>query len=210
MLANLINNIAFLIALVAAGQILIARAYDKPLHRHILLGLLFAAVALLGMANPVVFMPGVFFDGRSIVLAVAGVVGGWLTALIAAAVAAVYRYQLGGSGVVVGMVVVVASALLGVLARQWWQHRARPPKMWDYLGLGVVVQLMQLAAFTQIPGGVGQPFIEQAWWVLLLCYPPATMLLCTMFRNHEQQLTDKKALQKAQAARMVEEHAIRV
>jgi hypothetical protein len=91
MLANLINNIAFLIALVAAGKILISRAYKQPLHRPILLGLLFAAVALLGMASPVVFLPGVFFDGRSIVLAVAGVVGGWVTALIAAVVAAVYR-----------------------------------------------------------------------------------------------------------------------
>lgn len=207
MLANLINNIAFLIALVAAGQILISRAYKQPLYRPILLGLLFAAVALLGMASPVVFLPGVFFDGRSIVLAVAGVVGGWVTALIAAGVAAVYRYQLGGSGAVVGMVVVVGSALLGVLARQWWLRRARPPQMWDYLGLGVVVQLMQLAAFTQIPQGAGYIFIEQAWWVLLLFYPPATMLLCTMFRNYEQQLIDKKALQNAQAARMAEERA---
>ena len=205
MLANLINNIAFLIALVAAGQILISRAYKQPLHRSMLLGLLFAAVALLGMASPVVFLPGVIFDGRSIVLAVAGVVGGWLTALIAAVVAAVYRYQLGGSGAVVGVVVVVMSASLGVLARQWWLRRAHPPQMWDYFGLGVVVQLLQLAAFTQIPGGAGQPFIEQAWWVLLLFYPLATMLLCTMFRNYEQQLIDKEALQNAQAARMTEE-----
>ena len=207
MLANLINNIAFLIALMATGQIVIARAYKQPRNRQILLGLLFGAVALLGMASPVVFLPGVFFDGRSIVLAVAGVVGGWVTALIAAVVAALYRYQLGGSGAVVGMVVVVMSALLGVLAQQWWLRRARPPQMLDYLGLGVVVQLMQLTAFTQIPGGVGQPFIEQAWWVLLLFYPPATMLLCTMFRNHEQQLIDKETLQTAQNARMAEERA---
>ena len=207
MLANLINNIAFLIALVAAGQILISRAYKQPLYRPILLGLLFAAVALLGMANPVVFLPGVIFDGRSIVLAVAGVVGGWVTALIAAVAAAVYRYQLGGSGAAVGMVVALMSALLGVLARQWWLHRARPPQMWDYLGLGVVVQLMQLAVFTQIPNNAGYTFIQQAGWVLLLFYPPATMLLCTMFRNYEQQLIDKKALQNAQAARMAEERA---
>jgi len=55
MIADLINNTAFLIALVAARQIV---------------------VALLGMVNPVHFSPGVLFDGRSIVLAVADVVGG--------------------------------------------------------------------------------------------------------------------------------------
>lgn len=61
MLINLINNIAFLIALVAVGQIVISRFRKKSLNRHALLGLLFGGVALLGMANPVIFSPGVFF-----------------------------------------------------------------------------------------------------------------------------------------------------
>lgn len=205
MLANLVNNIAFLIALVAAGQIVVSRAYERPLNRQILLGLLFGGVALLGMANPVNFAPGVFFDGRSIVLAVAGVVGGGVAAAIAAVMAAVYRYQLGGIGAPVGIAVVVLSALLGVLAQQWWQRRIYPPRLVDYLALGLVVQLMQLAAFTQIPNRAGYPFIAQAWWVLVLCYPPATMLLCTMFRNFEQQLFDKDALQREQDARVAQE-----
>ena len=111
MIADLINNIAFLIALVATGQLVVAREYANPLHRHILLGLLFGGVALLGMVNPVHFSPGVQFDGRSIVLAVAGVVGGGVVAAIAAAVAALYRYQLGGSGVVVGITVKFAGRL---------------------------------------------------------------------------------------------------
>ena len=207
MIADLINNIAFLIALVATGQLVVAREYANPLHRHILLGLLFGGVALLGMVNPVHFSPGVLFDGRSIVLAVAGVVGGGLVATIAAAVAALYRYQLGGSGVVVGITVAVMSALLGVLARQWWLRRAHVPRLIDYFLLGVVVQLMQLTAFTQIPNRAGYPFIERAWWVLLLFYPLATTLLCMMFRNVEQQRMDKQALQKEQDARTALEHA---
>jgi hypothetical protein len=93
-LINLINNIAFLVALVAAGQIVITRFHNNALNRQVLLGLLFGGVTLLGMLNPVNFAPGVIFDGRSIVLSVAGVVGGGITAAIAAGMAAVYRYQL--------------------------------------------------------------------------------------------------------------------
>lgn len=207
MLANLINNIAFLIALVAAGQIVVLRDYARPLHRQILLGMLFGGVALLGMANPVHFSPGVLFDGRSIVLAVAGVVGGGVTAVIAATVAALYRYQLGGSGAVVGISVVLLSASLGVLARHWWSRRLHAPGPIDYFVLGVVVQLMQLTAFTQVPDRAGHAFIEQAWWVLMLFYPLATMLLCMMFRNVEQQLIDRQSLQSAQDARVAQEHA---
>jgi len=207
MLINLINNIAFLIALAAAGQIVIARFYRKPLNRQILLGLLFGGVALLGMANPVNFSPGVIFDGRSIVLAVAGVVGGGIPAAIAAGIAAVYRFQLGGGGATVGIMVVLLSAVLGVLARQWWLRRSRPPRPIDYLALGVVVQLMQLAAFTQLPDRAGYAFIEQAWWVLLLFYPLATMLLCLIFRNHEQQLINQQALASARDAVIAAERA---
>ena len=78
MILSLINNIAFLVALVAIGQIVISRFYRNSLNRQVLLGLLFGSVALLGMANPLNFVPGVIFDGRSIVLSVLGVVGGVL------------------------------------------------------------------------------------------------------------------------------------
>jgi len=207
MFLSLINNIAFLIALVAAGQVLISRFDKKPLNRHILLGLLFGGVAVLGMANPVSFSPGVIFDGRSIVLSVVGVVGGGVAAVIAAGMAAAFRYQLGGIGATVGVVVVLLSALLGVVARQFLLRRGSPPHAMHYLLLGVAVQLMQLAAFTQVPNRSGYAFIEQAWWVLLLFYPFATMLLCLVFRNHEQQLVDQRALSSAQAAVLAAERA---
>ncbi len=207
MTLSLINNIAFLIALVAAGLIIVAALRNKPAPRKIMLGILFGGVTLLGMANPVAFVPGVIFDGRSIVLAVAGVVGGPLTAAIAAAPAALYRLQIGGAGTAVGISVVVLAASMGVLAHHLWQRRSRPPAAREYLVLGLAVQLMQLAAFTQIPDGAGLPFIRQAWWVLLLCYAPATMLLCMMFRNYEQQLADRSALRRAQDERIAQERA---
>ncbi len=207
MLINLINNIAFLIALVAAGQIVLARFHENTSGRQVVLGLLFGSVALLGMANPVNFAPGLIFDGRSIVLSVAGIIGGGVTAAIAAAMAGAFRFQLGGIGAPVGVTVVVLSALLGVFARQWWLRRHVPPQPMHYLALGVVVQIAQLAAFTQFPNRAGYPFIEQAWWVLLLFYPLATMLLCLLFRNYEQQLVQKEALQMAEGALMAEERA---
>lgn len=207
MTINLINNIAFLVALAATGQILLSLLRHRLVARQLTLGLLFGSVALLAMANPLTFMPGVIFDGRSIVLAVAGVVGGGLTAYVAAALAGAYRLYLGGAGAPVGVAVVVLSAMLGVLARWWWSRRPSIPGALDFWGLGVVVQLMQLAAFTQIPNGAGYPFIQQAWWVLLLAYPVATMLLCLMFRNYEQQLHDRLALRSAQAAQLEQERA---
>lgn len=209
MLINLINNIAFLVALVAAVPIVLKRFRKHTLNCQALLGFLFGGVTLLGMLNPVNFAPGLIFDGRSIVLSVAGVVGGGITAAIAVSMAAIYRYQLGGMGVPVGISVMLFSALLGVLARHWWLRREVAPSSMQYLALGVLVQLAQLAAFTQIPNRAGYPFIEQAWWILLLFYPPATMLLCLIFRDQEQRLENLLALQAAQDAAMRERSMLR-
>jgi len=207
MLINLINNIAFLVALLAAGQLVVSRFHESSLKRHLLLGILFGGVTLLGMVNPVTFAPGLIFDGRSMVLSVAGVVGGGGAAAIAAGMAAVYRYQLGGIGAPVGVMVVLQSAMLGVLARQWWLRYRTSLHPGHYLAFGVVVQITQLAAFTLVPNHAGYPFIEQAWWVLLLLYPLATMVLCLSFRNYEQQQVDREALQAAQKAVIAEERA---
>jgi len=198
MLVSLINNIAFLVALVAAGQLVINRFHNDAVNRQVLLGLLFGGVTLLGMLNPVNYASGLFFDGRSIVLSVAGVVGGWLTAAIAAVIAGIYRYQIGGIGAKVGIFIVFASAALGVLAGQWWTQRDRPPHTFHYLLLGVAVQVVQLASFTQFPGQAGYAFIQQAWWILMLFYPLATMLLCQIFRDQEQRLEARQALLIAQ------------
>ncbi len=207
MLLSLINNIAFLVALVAAVQVVLARFHKNKPGRQVVLGLLFGCTTLLGMLNPVSFAPGLIFDGRSIVLLVAGLVGGGGAAAIAASMAAIYRYQLGGIGASIGITIILQSALLGVLARQWWLFRGVRPRPIHYLALGVVAQIGQLVAFTQFPDRAGYAFIEQAWWVLLLLYPLATMLLCMIFSDYEQQLVDREALQCAKAAVIAEERA---
>jgi PAS domain S-box-containing protein len=209
MLISLVNNIAFLIALVAAGQLAIARLQHKALYRQLVLGLLFGGATLLGMLNPVNFAPGLIFDGRSVLLSVAGVVGGPVTAVIAAGMAAVYRWQFGGVGMPVGLFVIVSSAAWGLATRAWLQRKGASPAMTHYLALGLLVQLTQLAAFTQIPDRAGYPFIEQAWWVLLCGYPLATMLLCQIFRDQEQRLERQRVEQAAQELALRERSMLR-
>jgi PAS domain S-box-containing protein len=161
------------------------------------------------MLNPVSFTTGVIFDGRSILLAVAGAIGGGVTAAIAAMMAALYRYQMGGIGAPVGIAVIFVSAVLGVLARTWWTRHKVAPSALHYFLLGIVVQLAQIAVFTQLPNQAGYRFIEQAWWVLLLLYPLATMMLCMVFRDQEQRRKNEHALHVTQEAMLRERTMLR-
>jgi PAS domain S-box-containing protein len=198
----LFDNLLNLIALVAIAQIVFSRFHKKTLSYQVLLGLLFGGITILGMMSPFALSSGVIFDGRSIVLSVAGVVGGGIVATVAVVISAAYRYQLDGVGASVGTMVIFQSALLGVLARRWWLSRnmLRLPLPLHYLALGLFVQIAQLTAFTLIPDNAGFAFIEQAWWILLLLYPIVTAVLCQIFHNYERQLIDQEALRTAQEA----------
>ena len=146
------------------------------------------------MLTPLHFAPGVIFDGRSIVLSVAGVVGGGVTAIISTAIAGAYRYWLGGAGAVVGVVVAIQSGLIGVMAKHLWQRNPREPGLAQFFGLGLIVQIAMFAAFTQVPGGVGYKFVSDAGVYVLIFYPLATMLLCQIFNDHRHRLIDQHAI----------------
>ena len=194
MFLDLVHNIAILVALVAAAQMAIAKFSESQLGKQAILGLLFGAVTVLGMATPLYFAQGVIFDGRSIVLCAGAVVGGGVTAAIGAAIAAAYRLWLGGGGAAVGIATVLLSALIGVLGRWFWERRKIRPGPAHFLILGVIVQLAQFAAFTQLPEGSGYRFIREGGVYLLIFYPLATMLLCQIFADYQDNLAAQHAL----------------
>ena len=74
--------------------------------------------AEMSSVNPVVLMPGVIFDARSVVLSMAGLFGGPLVACIAAAMAATGRLWLGGAGAEVGLMVIALCTVMGLLYRE--------------------------------------------------------------------------------------------
>jgi hypothetical protein len=94
----LLNNVALLVALSYVQSLILRRWSPESIAYRILSGLLFGAVAIAGMMAPLDFGSGVIFDGRSIVISVAGLFGGGVPVIIAAAMAASYRIWLGGAG----------------------------------------------------------------------------------------------------------------
>ncbi|MBW1997510.1 MAG: hypothetical protein JRJ29_06030, partial [Deltaproteobacteria bacterium] len=119
MIIDLIQNIALLLALSAIYGLLVkVRREDRRVKNNILCGVLFGGVAIIGMKLPFQYAPGVIFDGRPIVLAMAGLFGGWLPASIASALASGYRASLGGPGALTGIGVIFTSAAIGVLFHQ--------------------------------------------------------------------------------------------
>ncbi len=205
---DLIQNIALLVALAAIYQILGYRIKPHNLSFQILSGLLFGGVGIIGMLTPLHLLPGIIFDGRSVILSVAGLFGGPVVALVAALICAAYRLSLGGAGAWVGVAVTAESAAFGVL---FYYLRRRSSGQLGALGLwgfGLLVHLVMLALMLALPGGAGRVVLAQVGLPILLIYPIATMLVCLLFQDYETRLADQLALRQSEEKyRLLAEYA---
>jgi hypothetical protein len=75
----------------------------------VLQGALFGTTAVIGMLAPLVITPGLIFDGRSIMLSLCALFYGPWAAAIAAMMAIVCRFSIGGIGIVTGVLVIFSS-----------------------------------------------------------------------------------------------------
>jgi PAS domain S-box-containing protein len=88
--------------------------------KSIVFGVVFGATGFVSMASPVEFASGFFADGRNVVMAFSGAIGGPISAFITAAMLSGMRMSSGGAG--------LASALAGI-----WLVAAGSSALWGWL-----------------------------------------------------------------------------
>jgi PAS domain S-box-containing protein len=179
---DLIMNLALLVALSMISGF-IRRRWERGLLGSALQGILFGGSAILAMLRPFVLVPGLIFDGRSVVVSLCGMFFGPLAAAIAVALAAPFRILLGGTGALTGVLVTSASALLGLLYYARWTRRKIAPSNWTLLRLGLAVHVvMLLLMFT--PGGGGLGTIRKIGLPVIFIYPLVTVLIGNILASH--------------------------
>jgi PAS domain S-box-containing protein len=176
LLISLVNNATLLISLAMLQSFVMMWVESGPRKRELYSGFLFGTAAILGMFMSVQVLPGIVFDGRSIVLSMAGLFGGPVVAAVTAMLAASYRFLLGGAGVGMGVAVIVMTSALGV-AGYFLRKSGRLKLGWTSLYLfGVVVHLSVLASMLALPAAArGQVFGAIAA-PMMLVFPVATVL----------------------------------
>lgn len=192
---SLIHNIALLVSLTFVHSLLVRRIRKGGVTYPLLSGLLFGCVCVIGMMTPVILLPGLIFDGRSIILCIAGLFCGPLAACIAAAFAAAYRFWLGGVGAVPGIGVIIGTAGLGVIwhyLRQRKQWAMQTPALYAF-GLSVHILMLTILILT-LPNAAAEQVVNLVALPVMLLYPAATLLLCLFFQTMEKHIYDEEFL----------------
>lgn len=179
----------------AVYDLLARRLMRGSLYHRLAAGVIFGLLALASMMTPLRFAPGIIYDGRSVILSVAGFIGGPAAGGVAAVIAGAYRIWLGGAGMAAGVCVILEAAGFGVLFHrlrlkgEGWE---RPERLFL---LGLAVHLVQLALQLLLPEDIRWEAIRALAPVLLIVYPLAVVLIISLFLQGERKHRAEQALQ---------------
>ncbi len=197
MILDLLHNVAVLVALSVGVQALARRVdADSPLY-GIATGLLFGMAGIVGMSTPMTFAPGVIYDGRSIVLSLAGLFGGPLAAALGGGLCAAYRFYLGGAGVWAGVGTVVEASVLGICLHYLRRRDEGWASPFWLLTFGLFVHAGMLALQFLIPG-MGWEILRRVGPAVLVFYPIGFLLTAQVFLDGERRRKAEKSLRESE------------
>ncbi|MDO9508319.1 MAG: ATP-binding protein [Thermovirgaceae bacterium] len=195
MYVSLIQNAALLVALCTFYSLISRLRRDGEVWPRILAGLLFGGVAVAGMNMPFHYAPGIIYDGRSIVLSMAGLFGGWSTGGIAALMAALYRVHLGGPGMWAGLATVLGCTITGRIFRRAFGDRPERLGILSFYGLGISAHIVMLVCQLLVqPWPTGIAVISRIWMPVMMVFPVATVLMGVLLGNEESRIVAERSL----------------
>lgn len=143
------------------------------------LGVMFGLITMFVINGRIAIHGGRFYDFRHITITLAGFIGGPLTAGIAALMASVYRYYIGGNGSMGGIVCIIVFACFGTLLGKFVKGNQSGKRIlfWFNVGILMAAVLLVIVLFYPSPGKAGYYLILKTITPLLILTPFATTIL---------------------------------
>lgn len=197
MYIDLILNLSLLVAISIVSDFIEQRCPKRTPAGSILQGLLFGGAAMLGMLRPLDLGSGLIFDGRSVMISLCALFFGPAAGCIAAVMTITLRLLLGGTGTTMGVLVILSSAAIGLVAGYRVKPDTNPPSITALYGFGLVVHLAMLAMTFSLPFGTRATVLARIGPPVMLLYPLATVLVGKILSDQMQAIKNFEALNQA-------------
>ncbi|MDD3530186.1 MAG: PAS domain S-box protein, partial [Gallionellaceae bacterium] len=197
---GLLLNAALLLSLLLVIDLVLARGRIGWLSRPSLAaGLMVGLVGILLIKVSATLMPGIIFDTRSVLLALSGLLLGPAPTAIAMAMTAAYRGSLGGQAAGVGVLVILASGLIGLAFRWAWRRPVEEMGWRPLYGLGLAVHVVMLAFMLLLPWPTARTVLASISLPVLLIHPLITLALGLLLVDRLRRRRDLDALHEQEA-----------
>lgn len=168
-------------------------------YGKVIAGLLVALIGYLLMLTPWMIQPGLFFDTRSILLAITGFIIGPIPTVIAMSLLSVLRLMMGGPGQWMGVAVIISSGLIGILWRLPKRFNKQMVHWTTLFLLGMSVHLVMLLTTFLLPNPMIWPTLKHMLLPLIVLYPLGTMLLGFIMQRRVENWGYRKKLIESRA-----------
>jgi PAS domain S-box-containing protein len=186
--SDFITNFALLIVLLFAYSRIFYHFHKHKPYNQILNGFIFGIISICVMSLPVHLMPGLIFDTRSIIISIAGLFGGPIAAIIVVPLSIAYRIYQGGTGMFVGVAVIITSAILGVI---YYYLRKKYPSAMDikYIYIfGLTVHIVMLLCMFILPFDLAIKTIRAVGVPVILAYPIISWVIIIFLNGIEHEV----------------------
>ncbi len=181
-----LQSLALLIALSVLSNFVESKWKVDSLIGKIFQGILFGAVAIVGMMDPFHLSEGIIFDGRSIVISLCAAFFGPVAGLISSLMAIIYRILIGGYGTLMGILVISSSFLIGIYFYRWQRKSSlNYLSNWKLYQLGIYVHAAMLLFVLTLPSHKIVDTYKNITLMVLFIYPIVTILIGKILKNHE-------------------------
>jgi len=157
-------------------------------------GIVLGGIGIVLILTPWHFVPGVFFDTRSVMLSIAGLFFGPIPTVTAMIITAAYRVSIGGAGALMGISVILSSGLIGLFWRQFRPSWRKKNRTLELGAMGLLVHLAMLCCTLLLPGDIKWKTLSNIALPVIVIYPSATVLLGSLMLNQAENWKTRKAL----------------
>lgn len=197
---GLLNNAALMLVLCVLYDTFGIHAITHKKLRSFITGAVVGLIAIVVMLTPWSLQPGVFFDTRWVLLSLCGLFFELEATLLAIVIAGIFRLILGGAGGIVGTVVIIVTAGVGIIWKHVRRRSAGPPGWKELYLFGVVVQLAMLSCMLLMPAHLRMPIIKAIAPPILLIFPFLTLFLGLVLKKQEIRRETDRALEESRKA----------
>ncbi|TFF25633.1 diguanylate cyclase [Jiella endophytica] len=160
--------------------------------RRMVSGLVLTACALGSMMVPVTLADGLIFDMRHVFLVLAATYGGLPAAILMAAVTSAYRFFVGGSGMLAGVLGILISTFVGIAIARW--NTIGGPTPLRRLALMGLCASLCLAALALLPFSTAAAVLLQVGPTFVIANLLGVILTAKMLDREQGRVLREQAL----------------
>lgn len=184
---SMIQNAALLLILSIIYEVTYYIPERKKAVRPYIKGIFVAAICIAIMMIPFRMEGGIVFDTRSILISITGYIFGVIPTFIAAIIASIYRLYMDGLGAGPGVVVIVLSAVIGLLWRRDPLKLSKNHNWINILIMSYVVHIaMLMTMLLLLPNPTNLNVVRVISLPVLTIYPAGSLILALLLNRQKE------------------------